>query len=67
MADQTLLGWPFFEAAHRDYAAVQLQGGDGLHRGTIVETLHHEIRALRIFEGASDVQKVVIACAGQGD
>lgn len=42
-------------------AAVQLHGGDGVRSGTIVERLYREIRALRIYEGASDVQKVVIA------
>jgi len=42
-------------------AAVQLHGGDGVRRGHIVESLYREIRALRIYEGASDVQKVVIA------
>jgi acyl-CoA dehydrogenase len=41
--------------------AVQLHGGDGVRRGRIVESLYREIRALRIYEGASDVQKVVIA------
>jgi acyl-CoA dehydrogenase len=41
--------------------AVQLHGGDGVRRGHIVERLYREIRALRIYEGASDVQKVVIA------
>jgi acyl-CoA dehydrogenase len=41
--------------------AVQLQGGDGVRKGHIVESLYREIRALRIYEGASDVQKVVIA------
>ena len=41
--------------------AVQLHGGDGVRRGHIVEKLYREIRALRIYEGASDVQKVVIA------
>jgi acyl-CoA dehydrogenase len=42
-------------------AAVQLHGGDGVRKGHIVESLYREIRALRIYEGASDVQKVVIA------
>ena len=42
-------------------AAVQLHGGDGVRNGHIVESLYREIRALRIYEGASDVQKVVIA------
>lgn len=41
--------------------AVQLHGGDGVRSGAIVERLYREIRALRIYEGASDVQKVIIA------
>jgi acyl-CoA dehydrogenase len=41
--------------------AVQLHGGDGVRHGHIVERLYREIRALRIYEGASEVQKVVIA------
>lgn len=41
--------------------AVQLHGGDGVRSGHIVESLYREIRALRIYEGASDVQKIVIA------
>jgi acyl-CoA dehydrogenase len=41
--------------------AVQLFGGDGVRSGMPVESLYREIRALRIYEGASDVQKVVIA------
>ena len=42
-------------------AAVQLHGGDGVRSGETVEKLYREIRALRIYEGASDVQKVIIA------
>lgn len=50
------------EAAQRVIdAAVQLHGGDGVRTGQIVESLYREIRALRIYEGATDVQKVVIA------
>ncbi|WP_223477919.1 acyl-CoA dehydrogenase family protein [Oricola indica] len=41
--------------------AVQLHGGDGVRRGHVMESLYREIRALRIYEGASDVQKVIIA------
>ena len=41
--------------------AVQLHGGEGVRKGSVVERLYREIRALRIYEGASDVQKVVIA------
>jgi len=43
--------------------AVQLHGGDGVRAGHPVEVLYREIRALRIYEGASDVQKVIIARA----
>ncbi|GJL83287.1 MAG: acyl-CoA dehydrogenase [marine bacterium B5-7] len=42
-------------------AAVQLHGGNGVKVGTMVESLYREIRALRIYEGASDVQKIIIA------
>jgi len=42
---------------------VQLHGGDGVRKGSVPERLYREIRALRIYEGASDVQKVVIARA----
>jgi acyl-CoA dehydrogenase len=50
------------EAAQRVIdSAVQLHGGVGVVSGHPVETLYREIRALRIYEGASDVQKIVIA------
>jgi acyl-CoA dehydrogenase len=41
--------------------AVQMLGGLGVKRGHIVESLYREVRALRIYEGASEVQKVIIA------
>lgn len=41
--------------------AVQIHGGDGVRTGSMVESLYREIRALRIYEGASDVQKIIIA------
>jgi acyl-CoA dehydrogenase len=41
--------------------SLQLHGGLGVVSGQVVETLYREIRALRIYEGASDVQKVIIA------
>lgn len=47
--------------------AVQLWGGDGVRVGTPVESLYREIRALRIYEGASDVQKLIIARAVLAD
>jgi acyl-CoA dehydrogenase len=46
--------------------AVQLHGGDGVRSGAVVEHLYREIRALRIYEGASDVQRVVIARSAMG-
>ena len=50
------------EAAQRVIdTAVQLHGGDGVRHGSVVEQLYRDIRALRIYEGASDVQRVVIA------
>ena len=55
------------EAAQRVIdMAVQLHGGDGVRHGSVVEHLYREIRALRIYEGASDVQRVVIARAVLG-
>jgi acyl-CoA dehydrogenase len=41
-------------------AAVQLHGGLGVQRGHIVESLYREIRALRIYEGATEVQQLII-------
>lgn len=41
--------------------AVQIHGGLGVTKGVKVEELYREIRALRIYEGATEVQKVVIA------
>jgi acyl-CoA dehydrogenase len=43
--------------------AVQMFGGLGVTHGATVERLYREIRALRIYEGASEVQKIVIARA----
>ncbi len=41
--------------------AVQLHGGRGVRSGETVEALYREIRALRIYEGATEVQKLIIA------
>ena len=41
--------------------AVQLFGGNGVRVGVKVEALYREIRALRIYEGATEVQKLIIA------
>jgi acyl-CoA dehydrogenase len=42
-------------------AAVQLMGARGLAAGSVLESLYREIRALRIYEGASDIQRLIIA------
>ncbi len=50
------------EAAQRVIdEAVQIFGGLGVMSGVVVEELYRDIRALRIYEGASEVQKVIIA------
>lgn len=50
------------EAAQRIIdAAVQIHGGVGVMRGAIVEHLYRDVRALRIYEGTSEIQKLVIA------
>lgn len=41
--------------------ALQMFGGRGVTQGEVVERLYREIRALRIYEGASEVQKLIIA------
>ena len=41
--------------------AVQIWGAAGVRSGAVVESLYREIRAMRIYEGASEVQKIVIA------
>jgi acyl-CoA dehydrogenase len=41
--------------------AVQLLGGQGVTRGNIIEQLYREARPMRIYEGASEIQKLVIA------
>jgi acyl-CoA dehydrogenase len=50
------------EAAQRIVdRAVQIHGGRGVTRGTPVERLYREVRALRIYEGTSEIQRLVIA------
>lgn len=50
------------EAAQRIVdRAVQVHGGQGVMRGATVERLYREVRALRIYEGTSEIQKLVIA------
>jgi acyl-CoA dehydrogenase len=40
--------------------AVQLHGGEGIRVGTVVERLYRDVRALRIYEGASEVQRLLV-------
>jgi acyl-CoA dehydrogenase len=42
-------------------SALQIHGGSGLVRGGVVERLYRDVRALRIYEGTSEIQKLVIA------
>jgi acyl-CoA dehydrogenase len=50
------------EAAQRIIdRALQIHGGAGVVRGVAVERLYREIRALRIYEGTTEIQRVVIA------
>ena len=41
--------------------AVQLLGGQGVTRGNIIEQLYREARPMRIYEGASEIQKLIVA------
>ncbi len=50
------------EAAQRIIdQAVQIHGGQGVRHGSTVERLYRDVRALRIYEGTSEIQKLVIA------
>jgi len=50
------------EAAQRIIdRAVQIHGGDGVKKGSAVERLYREVRALRIYEGTTEIQKVVMS------
>ena len=42
-------------------SAVQIFGGQGVVSGNVVERLYREIRSLRIYEGATEVQQLIIA------
>ncbi len=44
-------------------AAVQMHGGLGVTRGQVVERLYRDIRALRIYEGATEVQRLIVGRA----
>jgi acyl-CoA dehydrogenase len=60
--ESAMAKWFATEAAGRVCdRAVQLFGGRGVTRGEIVERLYRDVRALRIYEGASEIQQLVIA------
>jgi acyl-CoA dehydrogenase len=42
-------------------SALQIHGGEGLIKGSVMERLYREIRALRIYEGTSEIQHLIIA------
>jgi len=60
--ESAMAKWFATEAAGRVCdRAVQLFGARGVVRGEVVERLYRDVRALRIYEGASEIQQVVIA------
>jgi len=60
--EAALAKWHATEAAQRVVdSAVQLLGGRGVVVGEIVEQLYREVRALRIYEGTSEIQQLVVA------
>ncbi len=60
--ESAMAKWFATEAAGRVCdRAVQLFGARGVARGEIVERLYRDVRALRIYEGASEIQQIVIA------
>lgn len=60
--ESAMAKWFSTEAAQRVIdSAVQLFGGRGVRSGEVVERLYRQIRALRIYEGASEIQQLVIA------
>jgi acyl-CoA dehydrogenase len=42
-------------------SALQIHGGAGLVQGSVIERLYRDVRALRIYEGTSEIQKLIIA------
>ncbi|MGB6714621.1 MAG: acyl-CoA dehydrogenase family protein [Candidatus Cybelea sp.] len=60
--ESAMAKWFATEAAGRVCdRAVQLFGARGVVRGEVVERLYRDVRALRIYEGASEIQQIVIA------
>ena len=56
--------WTDISGATNQTFAIPDVGGLGVTHGVMVESLYREIRALRIYEGASDVQRVVADATG---
>ncbi|MBL8677983.1 MAG: acyl-CoA dehydrogenase family protein [Myxococcales bacterium] len=60
--DASMAKWYATEAAQRVIdLAVQIHGGAGVLRGIAVERLYRDVRALRIYEGTSEVHQIIIA------
>jgi acyl-CoA dehydrogenase len=55
------LARPLVDAQRIIDRALQIHGGNGVVKGAVVERLYRDVRALRIYEGASEVQRLVIA------
>ncbi|MEW5912756.1 MAG: acyl-CoA dehydrogenase family protein [Thermodesulfobacteriota bacterium] len=61
-SDSSMAKYYATEAAQRAVdQAVQIHGGVGLLKGSVVERLYREIRALRIYEGTTEIHKLIIA------
>jgi acyl-CoA dehydrogenase len=60
--EASMAKWYATEAAARIVdAAVQLHGGAGLAAGSVVERLYRHVRAMRIYEGTTEIQKLIVA------
>ncbi len=60
--EASMAKWYATEAAARIVdAAVQLHGGAGLAAGAVVERLYRHVRAMRIYEGTTEIQKLIVA------
>lgn len=66
--ESAMAKWAATEAAQRIVdRALQLHGGRGVVVGEVVERLYREVRALRIYEGTTEIQKSIIARELKGD
>jgi acyl-CoA dehydrogenase len=60
--EASMAKWYATEAAsHIVDAALQLHGGAGLASGAVIERLYRHVRAMRIYEGTTEIQKLIVA------